>query len=47
MQQPLSKKNASKELPAFLGLMWSHVRFYQGQEMYLIRQKISVFSDLF
>lgn len=47
MGQALAEKNASKELPAFLGLMWSHVCFYCRLEMYLIRQKISTFRDLF
>lgn len=47
MGQALAENNASKELPAFLGLMWSHVCFYCHLEMYLIRQKISTFRDLF
>lgn len=38
-RQALAEQNASREQPAFLGLMWSHAYFYCCLEMYVIRQK--------
>jgi len=39
MWQALAEENASEELPASLGLMWSHVCFYCHLEVYVTWQK--------